>query len=301
LRKNPGMKVAVSGASGLIGSALVPALAAGHDVIRLVRREPRAADEVAWDPDAGTIDAARLAGVDAFVTLSGETIGRRWTAARKAEILQSRVSTAELLARTAAELEPRPSVFVSAGGAGIYGDRGDEVLTEESETGSGFLADVGRAWEAAAEPARAAGIRTVNFRQGIVLSQEGGALERMLLPFKLGVGGRLGSGRQWFSWVTLHDAVAAYRFVLETDLSGPVNLGSPNPVTNAQFTKALGRALGRPTILPVPAVAVRTLFGAMGEALLLEGQRMLPARLLDAGFEFRHTELTPAFEHTLGD
>lgn len=294
------MRVVVSGASGLIGSALVPALeAAGHVVLRLVRREPTAPNEVEWDPDAGTIDAARLEGVNGIVTLSGETIGQRWTAERKAEILQSRVSTAGLLARTAAELEPRPSVFVSAGGSGIYGDRGDEILTEESETGSGFLADVGTAWEAAAEPARAAGIRTVNFRQGIVLSPDGGALERMLLPFKLGVGGRIGSGRQWWTWVALEDAVAAYRVALETDLSGPVNVGSPNPATNVQFVKSLGRALHRPTVFPLPRIAVKTVFGKMGEAVLLEGQRMVPARLLAAGFEFTQPELEAALERAL--
>jgi uncharacterized protein (TIGR01777 family) len=294
------VKVAVSGASGLIGTSLIPALeAAGYDVVRLVRHEPAAANEIAWDPDAGSIDAARLTGVDAIVTLSGETIGKRWTDRRKVEILQSRVSTAGLLARTAAELDPRPSVFVSAGGVGIYGDRGDEILTEASSPGDGFLADVGRAWEAAAEPARAAGIRVVNFRQGIVLSRRGGALEQMLTPFKLGLGGRIGSGRQWWAWVSLPDTVEAYRFVLENDIGGPVNLTSPNPATNVQFVKALGRALHRPTVFSVPAVAIRTAFGAMGEALLLEGQRALPARLHDAGFEFMYPELDAALEHTL--
>jgi uncharacterized protein (TIGR01777 family) len=294
------VKVAVSGASGLIGTSLVPALeAAGHDVVRLVRREPEAANEVAWNPDEGGIDAARLVGVDAIVTLSGATIGKRWTDRRKAEILQSRVSTAGLLARTAAELDPRPSVLVSAGGSGIYGDRGDEILTEASSLGDGFLADVGRAWEAAAEPARTAGIRVVNFRQGIVLSRKGGALEQMLTPFKLGLGGRIGSGRQWWAWVSLPDTVEAYRFVLENDIEGPVNLTSPNPATNVQFVKALGRALHRPTVFSMPAVAVRTAFGAMGEALLLEGQRALPARLHDAGFEFTYPELDAALEYTL--
>jgi len=269
-------------------------------VLRLVRREAAADDEVAWDPDAGTVDTARLAGVDALVTLSGATIGRRWTAGRKAEILQSRVSTAGLLARTAAELDPRPSVFVSAGGAGIYGDRGDEILTEASPLGDGFLADVGRAWEVAADPAREAGIRVVNFRQGIVLSPEGGALDRMLTPFKFGLGGRIGSGRQWWSWVSLPDTVAAYRFALESGVEGAVNLTSPNPTTNAQFVKALGRALGRPTVFPLPGFAVKTAFGAMGEAVLLEGQRRLPARLLDAGFAFGDAELDAALARTLG-
>jgi uncharacterized protein (TIGR01777 family) len=294
------VKVAVAGASGLIGSALVPALeAAGHEVLRLVRREPAVANELAWDPDAGTIDTARLSGLDAMVTLSGETIGRRWTDKRQAEILQSRVSTAGLLARTAAELDPRPSVFVSAGGAGIYGDRGDEILTEDSPLGEGFLADVGRAWEAAAEPARSAGIRVVNFRQSIVLARRGGALDRMLTPFRLGLGGRIGSGRQWWSWVALPDTLAAYRFVLENDISGPVNLSSPNPATNAQFVRALGRALRRPTLFPVPAFAVKAAFGEMGVAVLLEGQRTLPARLLDRGFGFTEPSIDAALGRIL--
>ena len=294
------MKVVVSGASGLIGAALVPALeAAGHDVVRLVRREARGASEVAWDPAAGTIDSAALAGVDAAVNLSGANLNLRWTAARKVEIRDSRVSSTSLLARTLAELEPRPRVFVSAGGCGIYGDRGDEVLTEESELGTGFLADVGRAWEAAAEPARAAGLRVVSFRQGMVLTRDGGALRQMLLPFKLGVGGRVASGRQWWSWVSLDDLVAAYLFVLEGELAGPVNLASPSPATSAAFAKALGRALHRPAVLPVPAFAIKVLFGERGEAVVLEGQRTLPARLLDAEFEFAHADIDAALAHAL--
>ena len=294
------MKVVVSGASGLIGSALVPALeAAGHDVLRLVRGNARGASEVAWDPAAGTIDSAALAGVDAAVNLSGANLNLRWTAARKVEIRDSRVSSTSLLARTLAELEPRPRVFVSAGGCGIYGDRGDEVLTEESELGTGFLADVGRAWEAAAEPARAAGLRVVSFRQGMVLTRDGGALRQMLLPFKLGVGGRVASGRQWWSWVSLDDLVAAYLFVLEGELAGPVNLASPSPATSAAFAKALGRALHRPAVLPVPAFAIKVLFGERGEAVVLEGQRTLPARLLDAEFEFAYADLDTALAHAL--
>jgi uncharacterized protein (TIGR01777 family) len=294
------MKVVVSGASGLLGSALVPALeAAGHDVVRLVRRDARGPSEVAWDPAAGTIDVAGLAGVDAAVSLSGANLNRRWTAGRKREIRDSRVSSTSLLARTVAELESRPTVFVSTGGCGIYGDRGDEILTEESELGTGFLADVGRAWEAAAEPARAAGLRVVNFRQGMVLTRDGGALRQMLLPFKLGVGGRVASGRQWWSWVSLDDLVAAYLFILEGELAGPVNLAAPNPATSAAFTKALGRALHRPTVLPVPAFTIKVLFGERGEAVVLEGQRTLPARLLAAGFTFGFPEIDAALEHAL--
>ena len=294
------MKVAISGASGLIGSALLPALeGSGHEVIRLVRRKPEGSNEIAWNPEDGSIDVDGLQGVDAVVNLSGATIGRRWTEQRKAEILESRVSSTSLLARTIAELEPRPSVLVCAGGVGIYGDRDDEILTEESTIGSGFLADVGAAWEAAAEPARAAGIRVVNFRHGIVLSRNGGALERLLTPFKLGVGGRVGSGRQWWSWVSLGDLVAAYHFALESDLAGPVNLAAPNPAANVQFVKALGRALHRPSVFPLPTFAVKAAFGEMGEHVLLESQRVLPARLLDAGFAFSYPDLESALEHAL--
>ena len=281
------MKIVVSGASGLIGSALVPALEAdGHEVRRLVRREPRSASEIAWDPAAATLDGDAVAGVDAIVNLSGATIGRRWTDGRKREILDSRVDTTGLLARTAAAVEPKPSVFVSASGAGVYGDRGDEILTEASEPGTGFLADVVRTWEAAADPAREAGIRVVNLRQGIVLTKDGGALDRMLPPFKLGLGGRIGSGKQWWTWVGLDDVVAAYSLALGGDLAGAVNLSAPNPVTNEQLTIALGKALGRPTFFSLPTFAARAAFGQMGEEMLLGGQRALPRQLLDAGFEF---------------
>ena len=280
------MQVVVSGASGLIGSALVPALReSGHDVTRLVRRQESAADEIRWDPAAGDLDMSRLHGVDAIVNLSGENIGQRWTESKKREILESRTSATNLLARTAAMLEPRPSAFVCAGGIGIYGDRGDEIVTEESTLGTGFEADVGRAWEAAAQPARDAGIRVVNFRQGLVLAKEDGALRRMLLPFKLGLGGKVGSGRQWWTWVALDDLTSAYAFVLGGELAGAVNVCAPNPVTSEQFTDALGKALRRPTIIPAPAFAIRTLFGEMSD-VLLRGRRALPARLLDAGFEF---------------
>jgi uncharacterized protein len=293
------VKVVVSGASGLIGSALVPALrASGHDVTRLVRREEIAADEIRWDPAEGDLDASRLQGVDAIVNLSGENIGQRWTESRKREILESRTSATSLLARTAAALEPHPSVFVCAGGIGIYGDRGDEIVTEDSTLGTGFEADVGRAWEAAAEPARDAGIRVVNFRQGLVLAKEDGALRRMLLPFKLGLGGRVGNGRQWWTWVALDDLTAAYAFVLGGELAGAVNVCAPNPVTSEQFTDALGKALRRPTIFPAPAFAIRTLFGEMSD-VLLRGRRALPARLLDAGFEFTAPTIDVALARAL--
>ncbi|HEY6114155.1 MAG TPA: TIGR01777 family oxidoreductase [Gaiellaceae bacterium] len=294
------MKVVVSGASGLIGSELVPALrASGHEVIRLVRSEVAGVDEVAWNPAAGSLDAHLLEGVDAIVNLSGENIGQRWTASRKREILDSRLAATGLLAQTAVALDPRPSVFVSAGGVGVYGDRGDEIVTEESTLGTGFEADVVRAWEAAAAPARDAGIRVVNFRQGMVLAKEGGALARMLLPFKLGVGGRVGSGKQWWTWVAIDDVTAAYGFVLGHEIDGVVNLAAPNPVTNAQFADALGKALGRPTILPTPAFAIRALFGEMGEDVLLCGRRALPARLIEAGFTFSAPTIETALSHVL--
>jgi hypothetical protein len=295
--------VVVSGASGLIGSALVPALeAGGHEVLRLVRKAPSAPNEVRWSPADATIDAARLEGVEAAVSLGGATIGKRWTPERKRDILASRVDSTTFLSTTLASLEPRPKVLVSAGGVGIYGhDRGDEILTEESELGTGFLAEVGRAWEAAAEPARAAGVRVVNLRQGLVLSGRGGVLGQMRTPFKLGLGGRVGSGRQWWPWIALDDLVAGYLAALEGELEGPVNLTSPNPVTSTQFTRAFGKALGRPTIVPAPAFGVRLLFGEMGEEALLGGQRALPARLLERGFSFAYDELEPALWHVLQD
>lgn len=290
------MKVVVSGASGLIGSALVPALEAdGHDVIRLVRREPSARNELRWDPSAGELGLSALEGVGAIVNVSGENLGKRWTEARKREILHSRVSSTSTLARAAAALTPRP-VLVVASAVGLYGDRGDEILTEESPPGTGFLADVVRAWEAAADPARDAGARVVHLRQGIVLSTEGGALKPMLLPFKLGLGGRVGSGKQWWSWIGMDDLVAAYRLALTTDVSGALNAAAPNPATNAQFAKALAAVLRRPAVVPVPGFAARALFGEMGEAMLLGGQRVLPARLVETGFEFT----TPTLAGALG-
>jgi uncharacterized protein (TIGR01777 family) len=294
------VKVAISGASGLLGSALVPALRGrGHDVVRLVRRDARAPDEAAWDPGQGTIDRSRLVGVDAFVNVSGATLDKRWTERRKQEIVESRIRTTSLLAATAAELEPRPSVLVKTGGTGIYGDRGDEILTEESQSGSGFLAALSERWEAAAQPAREAGVRVVDFRQGMVLTRSGGALPRMLPFFKLGLGGPVASGRQWWSWVSIIDLVSAYGFVLENDLAGAVNLVSPNPVTSRQFATALGHVISRPAVRPAPALGIKLLWGQMGEEVLLFGQRALPARLLDAGFEFTAPTIDVALKRAL--
>ncbi len=295
------MRIVVSGASGLIGSALVPALReAGHEVVRLVRHPPAGPDEIEWNPATGSVDTAALMGVEAAVNLNGADIGRRWTAERRKEILASRIDSTRGLSTTLATLDPRPSVLVCAGGVGIYGyDRGDEILTEESRLGTGFLAEVGSAWEAAADPAREAGIRVVSFRQGLVLAEAGGVLARLRPFFGLGLGGRVGNGRQWWPWIAVDDLVAGYRFVLDHGIAGPVNLTSPNPVTNTQFTKALGNALRRPTVFPVPSAGAKLVFGEMAQEALLGGQRALPARLLDEGFTFRFAELPTALSHVL--
>jgi len=293
------MRVAVTGASGLIGSALVPALrAAGHDVLCLVRREPDSADEAAWDPTAGTIDEGALAGVGAIVNLAGVDIGQRWTHETRQRIRDSRVDGTRLLAETVSRLDPRPALLL-ASAVGYYGQRGDEELTEESAAGEGFLADVVREWEAAADPARAAGARVMHFRQGLVLAKDGGALKRMLLPFRLGVGGRIGSGSQWWSWVSLDDVVAAYLHALEQPLEGVFNLAAPGLVRNRDFVDALGRALHRPTAFPLPGFAVKLAFGEMGEEMLLGGQRVVPERLTETGFAFAHPDVRGALEHVL--
>lgn len=294
------MKVAVTGASGLIGSALVPALHdAGHDVVTLVRRPPERETEVAWDPARGTIDAERLGGVQAFVHLSGETIGQRWSDAARARILGSRVETTGLLARTAAKLDPRPSVLVQASGVGFYG-LGTEPVTEASPRGAGFAADVVEAWERAAAPAREAGIRVVALRQAPILDRREGPVGRMRLPFRLGLGGRVGNGGQWWCWVSLADVVRAYLHALESDLAGPVNVAA-GAVTNRAFTRALGRALHRPAVLPLPAFAVRVAFGQMGEELLLGGQRPVAERLGHDGFVFHDTDLDTALAAALAE
>jgi uncharacterized protein len=292
------MRIAVAGSSGLIGSALVPELGrAGHEVLRLVRREAKQPGEVRWDPSEGVLDAEALGHVDGFVNVAGTTIDTRWTPSRKDAIVSSRELTTRLLAQTAASLEPRPALVVASaiGVYGVDGTRGDEVLTEESSPGTGFLAEVVQAWEAAADPAREAGARVVHLRTSPVLSRRGGLLKRMLLPFKLGAGGRLGDGQQWWSWVEIDDVVAAYRHALETDLAGIANLTSPNPVRNAEFTTALGRALHRPTLIPTPTFAIWVLFGReAARESVFSGLRVLPVRLQADGFEFRHPELDEA-------
>lgn len=286
------MKVAVTGASGLVGSALVPVLRdAGHDVLTLTRREPAGYAQVAWDPETGTIDAAGLEGVEAIVHLAGENIGQRWSSGTKDKILQSRVEGTALIARTAAALDSRPAL-VQASAVGYYGFD-DPTATEESPKGEGFAADVVDAWERAAEPAREAGLRWVALRKAPLVAKDGGAVAKMMLPFKLGLGGRVGSGRQWWSWLSLTDAVRAYRHALESDLSGPVNVVAGS-VTNEEYVKALGRAIHRPTVFPVPAFAIKTMFGQMGEEMLLGGQRPSSAKLEALGFAFEHATLDEA-------
>ena len=292
------VKVAVTGASGLIGSTLGPALRkAGHDVVTLVRRPPAAEAEIEWHPDTGTIDAERLAGVQAVVHLAGETIGQRWSEAAKARILGSRVDGTGLVARTMAGLDPRPAVLVQASGVGFYG-LGGEPVTETSPRGEGFAADVVEAWERAAEPAREAGIRVVALRQAPILHRKEGPVGRMRLPFRLGLGGRVGSGRQWWCWASLPDVIRAYLHALDTELAGPANVVG-GAVTNREFTKALGRALHRPTVFPLPAFAIRLAFGPMGEELLLGGQRPVAERLEQAGFSFHDTDLDAALAAAL--
>ncbi|MBT8467570.1 MAG: TIGR01777 family oxidoreductase [Deltaproteobacteria bacterium] len=296
-------KVAVSGASGLVGSALVPTLERnGYEVLRLVRRAPRADGEVRWNPDGGTIDRDGLRGVSGVIHLAGDNVASgRWTEAKKARIRNSRVQGTALLARALAELSPKPRVLVSASAIGYYGVRGNEVLDETASQGSGFLASVCGEWEAAAEPAREAGIRVVHPRIGIVLAANGGALAKMKMPFLFGVGGPIGDGSQYMSWITLEDLVSALVFALENDaLVGPVNYVSPTPVKNADFTSALGRVLKRPTALPVPKFALRLGAGAeMANEMLIGGTRVVPSSLHAHGFRWEHTRVEPALDSLL--
>lgn len=297
------MDVAISGASGLLGSALAAALRAdGHRVLRFVRGGVTGVDEIGWDPDAGRIDAPALEGIDAVVHLAGESIGgRRWTAEQKRRIRESRTKGTALLAAAVASRERKPRVFVSASAIGYYGDRGDELLTEVSASGDGFLADVCRAWEDETRSAIDAGVRTVNVRTGIVLAKHGGALKQMLLPFRLGLGGAQGSGRQWMSWIALDDEIRALRTAIDDErLRGPVNLTAPKPVTNAEFAHALGRVLHRPTVLPTPMFPLKLRYGSeLVDSLLLAGQRVMPGRLEAIGFPFGRPDLEPALDAIL--
>jgi uncharacterized protein (TIGR01777 family) len=296
--------VAVTGASGLVGAGLRPALAAqGHAVLPLVRGGAPAPGErvVRWDPAAGTLAAADLEGVDAVVHLAGEGIAGRWTAAKKARIRDSRLRSTALLAGTLARLARPPRVLVSASAIGWYGDRGDEVLTEASPAGAGFLAEVCREWEAAAGPAALVGIRVVHLRIGMALSRRGGGLAALLPAFRLGLGGPIGRGAQWMSWIALDDLVGAIVHALGADtLAGPVNAVAPHPVTNREFTRTLARVLRRPAFLPFPTLAARLLLGEMADALLLASTRVLPLRLTASGYAFEHPELRGALRAELG-
>ena len=297
------MRILLTGSSGLIGHSLLTYLASdGHKVVGLTRsKNPARGRQISWDPDAGIIDEEDLEHFDAVVHLAGESIVGRWTPEKKARILESRVKGTRLLCEALAHLRSRPMVLVSASAIGYYGDRGDQVLDEESSAGTMFLSEVAKAWEAATEPARRHGIRVVNLRMGFVLSKAGGGLAAMLLPFKLGIGGRVGSGRQYLSWIAIDDVVGAISHAILSDsLRGPVNAVAPHPVTNREFTKTLGRVLWRPTIFPLPAFAARMVMGEMADELLLASARVDPSRLLASGYEFRFPELRGALRHVLG-
>jgi uncharacterized protein len=299
----PPLTVGITGATGLIGTQLVHLLTSGgHEVRRVTRRPVAGSSDVGWDPSRGEIDAEALEGVDAMVHLAGESIaGVRWTEAKKKAIHRSREAGTLLLARTLAGFRKKPAVLVSASGVDYYGDRGEEVLTENARPGKGFLADVCLAWEQATQPARSAGIRTVLLRTGVVLSAEGGMLGTVLLPFKLGVGGRLGSGRQYVSWIDLDDHLGLILHALANPgVEGAMNSTAPNPVPNAAFTDVMGRVLGRLTLLPVPGFAIRSLLGEMGEELLLQGQRVVPAKARATGYVFLRPELEDSLRVQLG-
>ena len=291
-------RVAITGASGFIGRALSASLKA--DGVSVVRIGRGAGSDVQWDPAAGRLDASALEGVEAVIHLAGASIAERWTAERKRVIRESRVQGTRLIAERCARLATRPAVLVCASAIGIYASRGDEWLDETSSPGDDFLAGVVRDWEAAAEPARAAGIRVVHVRTGIALNPRGGALGKMLLPFQLGVGGRLGSGRQWMSWISLEDLVRVFRFAMETPaISGPMNATAPEPVTNRTFASTLARVLKRPALVPVPTFALRALLGEMAEGTVLASQRVRATVLAGAGFQFEHPTLSTALRSEL--
>jgi uncharacterized protein (TIGR01777 family) len=298
------MNILVSGSTGLVGTALIPAFTgSGHEVVRLVRSKSRSPSKelMGWDPEANYIDAAGLAGLDAIVHLAGEPIASgRWNALKKARIRASRVRGTQLLCEALAHTATPLPVLICASAIGFYGDRGDEVLTEASGGGKGFLAEVCRDWEAATKPAQQRGIRVVNLRFGVILSAQGGALAKMLTPFKMGLGGVVGSGRQYMSCIAIDDVVGAIQHSLtNASLAGPVNLVGPTPVTNHEFTKTLGKVLGRPTVFPMPAFAARLAFGEMADELLLSSGRVEPIKLQASGFQFRHPDLAAGLRHVM--
>ncbi|MEO5961782.1 MAG: TIGR01777 family oxidoreductase [Opitutaceae bacterium] len=296
------MKVAIAGASGLVGRALTAALrGAGHDVRRLVRRGAVAADEIAWNPPTGEIDTVQLEGSDAIVNLAGENLAAgRWTAARRERILRSRTESTRTLVAAIGKLARKPEALLNASAVGFYGDRGDEVLTERSGIGQGFLPEVCLAWETHAEGARRVGVRTVCLRFATILAREGGALAKMLPVFRLGLGGRFGDGRQWMSWVSSDDMVGAIRHALgEARCAGPINVAAPAPVTNAEFAATLGRVLRRPVVLPLPSWVLCAVFGQMANEALLASTRAVPDRLRETGFVFRHRTLESALRSAL--
>jgi len=298
------VNVLVTGSHGLIGTALIPRLRArGDRVLRLVRGAPEGTDDVSWDPAAGTIDAGALDGIDAVVHLAGAGIGdKKWTPERKQLVLDSRTKPTALLAGALAALDRKPRVLVSASAIGYYGDRADEILTEDSGPGSDFGAQVCREWEDATAPAAEAGIRVVRVRTGLVLAADGGLLKRLLLPFKFGLGGRLGSGKQYMSWIAIDDQLRALLHVIETDvLAGPLNLTAPNPVTNAEFTATLGDVVHRPTVLPTPLPALKIVYGGELVDTLLGSQRVSSGKLRSSGFEFSYPDLDAALRATLAD
>lgn len=297
------MRIAISGASGLIGSALVSELgSAGHEIIKLVRSAPRSAAELRWDPmaDAGGLDAAALSGVDAVVHLSGAPIAdKRWTTARKSELRSSRITSTRALVAAMAAADPSPSVLICGSAMGFYGETGDKITDESAPAGTGFLPDLVRDWESAAGDAARSGTRVVNIRSGVVLAAGGGMLGRLLLPFKFGLGARIGAGTQYLSWISLTDEVRAIEFLLTTgDIEGPVNLTAPEPVTNSEFTQALAEALHRPAILRLPAVLLDTALGEVAGELLASA-RVVPARLQEAGFTFRTPDIRSALASIL--
>ncbi|MEM7007565.1 MAG: TIGR01777 family oxidoreductase [Thermodesulfobacteriota bacterium] len=294
--------VLISGAAGFIGTHLTQLLVANGYEIKILTRSAKSSKEnvINWDPDKGELDAEALEGLYAVVHLAGENIAGRWTEGKKSKIENSRVDGTTLLSETLANLQNKPKVLVAASAIGYYGSRGDELLTEDSSSGNGFLADVGVKWEQATKSAELAGIRVCNLRIGLVLGIDGGALEKILTPFKLGLGGKIGDGRQYWSWIAIQDLVEIIYFLIKNEqVLGPVNGVAPIAVTNDEFTSALGRALNRPTILPLPAFAVRGLFGEMGEETMLSSTRVVPQKLLDSGYKFKYTTLQDALSDIL--